>query len=178
MPAGVPPHKAVESDPGVEERVAMCEAAVAGDERLGVSRADVDRDGPAYTVELLRALRAAAPGGRALRSSSAATWRTRLPTWREPEAVLALARLAVAEREGVGARGRSRSGSPACAARGERVGFFDDAADRHLQLADPRGASPRACRSATSCPDAVARLHRARAGLYATAPAAILEGTA
>ena len=62
VPAGVPPHKEVEADPGVEHRVAMCEAAVAGDDRLGVSRADAERSGPAYTVELLRALRAAAPG--------------------------------------------------------------------------------------------------------------------
>ena len=43
--------------PASEHRVAMCEAAVAGDERFGVSRADADRDGPSYTVELLRALR-------------------------------------------------------------------------------------------------------------------------
>ena len=40
-------------------RVAMCEAAVAGDERLGVSRVDAERDGPSYTVDTLRALHAA-----------------------------------------------------------------------------------------------------------------------
>jgi nicotinate-nucleotide adenylyltransferase len=123
VPAGVPPHKQVEAEPGVEHRVAMCEAAVASDERFGVSRADVDRTGPSYTVELLRALRAAAPedeltfivGGDMAHS---------LPAWREPEAVLALARLAVAEREGVRrADIAERLGELRGAA--ERVDFFD-----------------------------------------------------
>jgi len=56
VPVGVAPHKVVDADPGVAHRVAMCEAAVAGDERLGVSHADVEREGPSYTVDLLRAL--------------------------------------------------------------------------------------------------------------------------
>ena len=100
VPVAVPPHKAVEDDPGAEHRVAMCEAAVVGDDRLGVSRVDVDRPGPSYTVDTLRALRAVAPddelvfvvGGDMAHS---------LPNWREPEAILALAELGVAEREEV-----------------------------------------------------------------------------
>ena len=100
VPVAVPPHKAVEDDPGAAHRVAMCEAAVADDDRLGVSRVDVDRPGPSYTVDSLRALRAAAPddelvfvvGGDMAHS---------LPNWREPEAILALAELGVAEREEV-----------------------------------------------------------------------------
>ena len=123
VPAAVPPHKAVEADPGVAHRVAMCEAAVAGDERLGVSRADADRAEPAYTVELLRALRAAAPedelsfivGGDMAHS---------LPTWREPEEVLALARLAVAEREGV-RRADIAERLAELAGAAERIDFFD-----------------------------------------------------
>jgi nicotinate-nucleotide adenylyltransferase len=100
VPAAVPPHKAVEADPGVAHRVAMCEAAVAGDERLGVSRADAERSKPAYTVELLRSLRADAPGDE-LSFIVGGDMAYSLPTWRSPEEVLALARLAVAEREGV-----------------------------------------------------------------------------
>jgi nicotinate-nucleotide adenylyltransferase len=94
VPARTPPHKEVEDEPGVEHRVAMCEAAVAGDARFGVSRADVDRDGPAYTVELLRALQ----GPDELTFIVGGDMAQSLPTWREPEAVLALARLGVAER--------------------------------------------------------------------------------
>ncbi len=122
VPAGVPPHKAVEAEPGVEHRVAMCEAAVADDDRLGVSRADADRTGPAYTADLLRAARAAAPrdelwfivGGDMAYS---------LPSWREPEAVLALARLAVAEREGV-RRADIAERLSALAGAPERIDFF------------------------------------------------------
>jgi AraC-like DNA-binding protein len=57
VPVAVAPHKTIDAEPGVAHRLAMCEAAVAGDERLGVSRADAERSGPAYTVDLLRALR-------------------------------------------------------------------------------------------------------------------------
>ena len=100
VPAGVPPHKAVEADPGVAHRLAMCEAAVAGDARLGVSRADAERAEPAYTVELLGALRAERPGDE-LTFIVGGDMAHSLPTWRDPAGVLALARLAVAEREGV-----------------------------------------------------------------------------
>jgi nicotinate-nucleotide adenylyltransferase len=123
VPAGEPPHKAVEADPGVEHRVAMCEAAVAGDERLGVSRADADRAGPAYTVELLRTLRAAAPGDD-LSFIVGGDMAYSLPTWREPEEVLALARLAVAEREGV-RRADIAERLAVLAGAPERIDFFD-----------------------------------------------------
>jgi nicotinate-nucleotide adenylyltransferase len=123
VPAAEPPHKAVEADPGVAHRVAMCEAAVAGDERLGVSRADADRTGPAYTVELLRDLRRAAPEDE-LSFIVGGDMAYSLPAWRDPEGVLALARLAVAEREGVrradiAERLAGLAGAP------ERIDFFD-----------------------------------------------------
>jgi nicotinate-nucleotide adenylyltransferase len=123
VPAAEPPHKAVEADPGVAHRVAMCEAAVAGDARLGVSHADADRAGPAYTFELLRDLRAEAPADE-LSFIVGGDMAYSLPTWREPEQVLALARLAVAEREGVrradiAERLSGLAGAP------ERIDFFD-----------------------------------------------------
>ena len=46
VPVHTPPHKEAADDPGAEVRLALCEAAVAGDERLGVSRAEVDVPGP------------------------------------------------------------------------------------------------------------------------------------
>ena len=123
VPVGVAPHKEVEAEPGVEHRIAMCEAAVAGDDRFAVSRADVDRSGPAYTVELLRAVRDESPddelwfivGGDMAHS---------LPSWREPEAVLELATLAVAEREGV-RRADITERLGVLPGAGARVDFFD-----------------------------------------------------
>ena len=56
MPVLRPPHKEVPEDPGTAERVELCRAAVAGDERFDVSTAEIDRagDGPSFTVDTLR----------------------------------------------------------------------------------------------------------------------------
>jgi nicotinate-nucleotide adenylyltransferase len=100
VPVHTPPHKEADGDPGVERRVELCELAVGADERLGVSRADADVAGPSFTVDTLRRLLHHRPqdeltfivGGDMAHS---------LPEWHEPEGVLELAELAVAEREEV-----------------------------------------------------------------------------
>ncbi len=164
VPVGVAPHKTVEADPGLEHRVAMCEAAVAGDDRLGVSRADADRDGPSYTVDLLRALSGADElvfivGGDMAHS---------LPAWRDPEGVLALARIAVAEREGV-RRADISERLAGLAGAGERVCFFDmPRLDISSSLIRRRAAAGRPVRYLV--PDAVAA-YIERERLYRSEPA-------
>ncbi len=124
MPAGQPPHKAVAADPGAEARYDLCRRAIGDDERFAVSRLELDRPGRSYTVDTLRALHDQSPqddltfivGGDMARS---------LPTWREPEVVLELATLAVAERAGAereDIRGELRALPGATR---ERVRFFD-----------------------------------------------------
>ena len=54
MPLAEPTHRSLENDPGPEVRAQLCELAVAGDSRLSVSRAEVERGGPSYTVDTLR----------------------------------------------------------------------------------------------------------------------------
>ena len=120
VPVAVAPHKAIEADPGVEHRVAMCEAAVADDDRLGVSRADADREGPSYTVDLLRAL----SGDDELTFIVGGDMAFSLPAWRDPEGVLALAGIGVAEREGVRRADISERLADLAGA-AERVRFFD-----------------------------------------------------
>ena len=100
VPAGSPPHKRIESDPGIEHRMALCDRAVAGDDRLRVSRIDVDRPGPSYTVDTLRALHEREPE-HDLTFIVGGDMALTFPGWREPETVLELAELGVAEREGV-----------------------------------------------------------------------------
>jgi nicotinate-nucleotide adenylyltransferase len=97
VPAAVPPHKEIEADPGAEARLALCEAAVARDDRFAVSRIELDRAGPSYTVDTLREIHATAPGDD-LTFIVGGDMAASLPQWREPEAVLELATLAVAER--------------------------------------------------------------------------------
>jgi nicotinate-nucleotide adenylyltransferase len=100
LPVFEPPHKGIERDPGVEHRVELCRRAGAGDGRLGVSRADADVPGPSFTVATLRRLNESDPEAE-LTFLVGGDMALSLPEWREPEAILTLAELGVAEREGV-----------------------------------------------------------------------------
>jgi nicotinate-nucleotide adenylyltransferase len=122
VPTAVPPHKEAPEDPGAEHRAAMCELAVRGDERLRVSRVELERGGPSYTVDTLRTLHERDPeheltfivGGDMAHS---------LPTWREPEGILRLARVGVAERAEV--RRADIAERLAGLEGADRVAFFD-----------------------------------------------------
>jgi nicotinate-nucleotide adenylyltransferase len=61
---------------------------------------DADVPGPSYTVGTLRRLHERCPGDE-LTFIVGGDMALSLPTWREPEAILELAELGVAEREGV-----------------------------------------------------------------------------
>jgi nicotinate-nucleotide adenylyltransferase len=164
VPVGIAPHKAIEADPGLEHRVAMCEAAVAGDGRFGVSRADADRAGPSYTVDLLRSL----DGADELTFIVGGDMAASLPDWRDPEGVLALARLAVAEREEVRRADLARRLDALAGAAG-RVRFFDiPRLDISSSLIRGRAAAGLPLRYLV--PDAVAA-DIEREGLYRSAPA-------
>ena len=98
VPFGEPSHRTLEQDPGAEVRLQMCDYAVAADARLGVSRIEVDRDGPSYTVDTLRELLRRAPDDELVLlvgGDQAAA----LESWHEPEEILSLAVLGVAERD-------------------------------------------------------------------------------
>jgi nicotinate-nucleotide adenylyltransferase len=98
-PVATPPHKEAEQDPGPQVRLELCRLAIAGDERLGVCDLEVLRGGPSYTVDTLRELHARTPEDD-LTFIVGGDIALGLPSWHEPEAVLGLARLAVAERSG------------------------------------------------------------------------------
>ena len=97
VPAAVPPHK-----PGVpvaraEHRLAMVEAAIAGNPRFSVTRLELDRPGPSFSVDTLERLAGRRDDLWFILSSEALAG---LPTWREPDRILELARLAVLPRAG------------------------------------------------------------------------------
>jgi nicotinate-nucleotide adenylyltransferase len=100
-PVAAPPHKEAEQDPGPQARLELCRLAIAGDERLGVCDLEVVRGGPSYTVDTLTELHARTPEDH-LTFIVGGDIALGLPSWHEPEAVLDLARLAVAERSGAG----------------------------------------------------------------------------
>ncbi len=103
MPAGRPPHKPLEDDPGAEHRLELCRRAVAADPRFEVSDLEVRREGPSYTVDTLAALHSRMPDSE-LFLIVGGDVAAGLPTWHEPERVLSLATLAVAKRRGTSRR--------------------------------------------------------------------------
>ena len=100
-PVARAPHKEAPYDHGPQERLELCRLAVAGDERLEVCDLEVRRGGSSYTVDTLRELHAQNPEDD-LTFIVGGDIALGLPTWHEPEAVLGLATLAVAERSGAG----------------------------------------------------------------------------
>ncbi len=99
IPTRIPPHKPVDEEPGPEHRLQLCRAAVADDDRFSVSDLEVRREGPSYTVVTLEALKSLAPDTE-LFFILGGDVAVGLPQWHEPERVLSLATLAVAERRG------------------------------------------------------------------------------
>jgi nicotinate-nucleotide adenylyltransferase len=170
LPVGEAPHREMDGDPGAEVRVRLCEQAVEGDPRFEVSRIEVDRSGPSYSIETLRLLRERSPGDD-LTLILGADQASRLPSWREPEAVLSLARVGVAAREGVEREAVMRriyglAGS-------ERIAFFDmPRIDLSSSLVRRRAASGRPIRYLL--PDKVAD-HVERQGLYGASTAVSAE---
>ena len=122
IPVYQPPHKEVEAEPGVEHRMALCKAAVGDDPRFEVSRIEADVPGRSYTVDTLRGLNESSPEDE-LTFIVGGDMAHALPTWHEPEAVLSLATLGVAEREGVRRNDIAERLSGLAGA--DRIRFFD-----------------------------------------------------
>jgi nicotinate-nucleotide adenylyltransferase len=98
-PAGVQPLKPGARSSTPEQRARMVELAIADEPRFVLSRVDLDRPGPHYSVDLLTIVQHQYPG--------AALWFIMgedslgdLLRWRDPVRILRLARLAVLRRPG------------------------------------------------------------------------------
>ncbi|HEX3690644.1 MAG TPA: nicotinate-nucleotide adenylyltransferase [Solirubrobacteraceae bacterium] len=99
IPAGIPPHKPADDEPGPEHRLELCRLAVGDDRRFTVSDLELRRDGPSFTVDTLKTLSTQSPSDDLfliLGGDIAAG----LPKWHEPERVLELATVAIAKRRG------------------------------------------------------------------------------
>lgn len=95
--AATPPHKRGDVVASAGDRLAMVRAAIAGEDGFEASRIEMDRPGPSYTVDTVRALAAAHPDARLylIIGYDAAL---DLPRWRDPRAILKRARLIVVRR--------------------------------------------------------------------------------
>jgi nicotinate-nucleotide adenylyltransferase len=103
VPAAVPPHKLSQGISPAADRLAMVEAGIASEHGLEVSRIELDRPGPSYSVDTVAELAAAErAAGRVpdiaviLSAESFAGF----AAWHDPGRLLDLARIVVAPRAG------------------------------------------------------------------------------
>jgi nicotinate-nucleotide adenylyltransferase len=142
IPAGIPPHKPVEHEPGPEHRLELCRLAVGDDERFAVSDLELRRDGPSYMVDTLDVLRSQSPSDERfliLGADIAAG----LPKWHEPERVLELATVAIARRRGTAktavqdALGQLKGGERARFFQMPRIGISSTMVRRRVRAGQP-----------------------------------------
>jgi nicotinate-nucleotide adenylyltransferase len=100
VPAREQPFKRGQHGASAEQRTAMLELAVAGSSGFAVERVELERPGPSYTVDTLRAIHAREPGIRLilLLGADAAN---EIEAWHQAEQVPSLATVVVFARSGV-----------------------------------------------------------------------------
>ena len=99
VPAADPPHKQHEQKTSIEHRLAMLTLAVADNPRFAISRVDIDRPGPHYSVDTIQLMQSQFPdaeiyfviGGDSLRD---------LLSWYRPDLLIERCKLAVLRRPG------------------------------------------------------------------------------
>ena len=97
VPARLSPHKG-EAPTDARHRVAMLALALAGRPDWSIDLEELDREPPSYTIDTLRAIAARHPDDE-LWLLMGTDILAGFDRWREPEAILALARVAAFERE-------------------------------------------------------------------------------
>ncbi len=100
VPTGQPWMKAEHEVTPPEHRYLMTVIATAANPRFSVSRLEVDRDGPTYTVDTLRDLREQYGEGCDLFFVTGADAMLEIFHWKDPEEVLSLAHFIAATRPG------------------------------------------------------------------------------
>jgi nicotinate-nucleotide adenylyltransferase len=99
VPAADPPHKSERSITPAEIRLEMLQAALPPDPRFEICTLELERPGPSYTVDTLRALHSQQE--QQLHLLLGADQARDLPQWREPEEIARLACIVVLSRAGV-----------------------------------------------------------------------------
>jgi nicotinate-nucleotide adenylyltransferase len=100
VPAAASPFKAGRPVSAAAHRLAMVEAAIAGNPGFECSTMELDRPGPSYTVDTLEAFAARGTDREALWLILSSEALAGFPRWRDPARILDLARLAVVPRGG------------------------------------------------------------------------------
>lgn len=100
VPGGIPPHKEASSvRASAEDRLALVEAAVAGNERFSVDRVEVDADRAMHSVETVRIFKERSPEDQWFFITGADEV-ANLLTWKEPDRLLETVVMVAATRPG------------------------------------------------------------------------------
>ena len=101
IPAHVPPHKRMEGNTTAEDRARMVELALQGHPGLELSRVELDRPPPSYTVDTVRLLRKRHPDrGNTWFFLVGSDTARELPSWKEISKLRGMVRFAAIPRPG------------------------------------------------------------------------------
>jgi nicotinate-nucleotide adenylyltransferase len=100
VPAAESPFKTERATSPAADRVAMAEAAIAGNPAFDVSRMEIERPAPSWTVDTLEELAELGHGPASLWLILSSEALAGLPRWRDPGRIIDLARIAVVPRGG------------------------------------------------------------------------------
>jgi nicotinate-nucleotide adenylyltransferase len=100
VPAGQPPHKLGRAMTDPAHRVEMVQRAIAGNACFSLSRVDVDRPGPCYTVDTIHILREIWGADAEIDFLIGSDMLADLPTWRQPGRLIHLCQVVAVRRPG------------------------------------------------------------------------------
>jgi len=100
VPTGEPWQKGSRPVSAAEDRYLMTVIATASNPSFSVSRIDIDRGGPTYTIDTLRDLRAERGAGTQLFFITGADALSQILSWRDPQELVALAHFVGVTRPG------------------------------------------------------------------------------
>lgn len=102
-PTSNPPHKRAQDLTPIQDRLEMVRLAIAQEPRFVISRVDVDRPGPTYTVDMIRLLHREYGDATRFYFIMGLDSLSNILSWRTPEDLIKLCRLAVFNRPGFSA---------------------------------------------------------------------------
>ena len=125
IPTGVSPHKGMSTGATSADRLQMLRLSAEGLEKAEVSDIELKREGRSYTVDTLRAIREENPGSELVLLMGTDMF-TSFLTWREPEAIMKLATLAVFCRGEKGEQAKIREQKLALEAMGAKIELVEN----------------------------------------------------
>lgn len=96
-PVVFPPHKAVTTLIPIEHRVKMIELSIANNDRFFLSRVDIDRPGPHYSVDTVQIIKGMYPQSTLFFVMGGDSFKS-FPTWYHPDEIIKHCRVAVMRR--------------------------------------------------------------------------------